>query len=96
MEEHTDYKEFERPDGKMVRVVFELYRYEILFYYFEFKHDANSNWQSLSNKDDNGFFSYKVIDRHGNEKVERVLFPTNEELSEALEEINKRYNIISM
>ena len=29
MEEHTDYVEFDRPDGKKVRIVFELYRYEM-------------------------------------------------------------------
>ena len=52
MEEHTDYVEFDRPDGKKVRIVFELYRYEILFHYCEFRHDENSSWQSLSKGDD--------------------------------------------
>ena len=95
MEEHTDYKEFTRPNGKMVRMVFELYRYEILFHYFEYKHDESSDWKPLS-KGDDGYFSYTVTDASGNEKVEKVLFPTFEEMSEAQDEINKKYNIISL
>lgn len=95
MEEHTDYKEFDRPDGKKVRVVFELYKYEILYHYCEFRHDENSEWKSLS-KGDDGYFTYSVTDRDGKEKVEKVLFPTFEEMNEAILEINKKYNIISI
>ena len=60
MEEHTDYKEFPRPDGKSVRMVFALYRFEVLFYYFEFKHDENSGWKTMS-KGDDGYFSYSQL-----------------------------------
>lgn len=95
MEEHTDYKEFERPGGKLVRIVFELYRYEILFHYFEFKHDENSEWKSMS-KGEDGYFTYTIKDSTGEEKEERILFPTFEEMSAAQDEINKKYNIISI
>jgi len=95
MEEHTDYVEFDRPDGKKVRIVFELYRYEILFHYCEFRHDENSSWQSLS-KGDDGYFAYTVAGADGVEKTEKVKFPTPEEIMTAQDEINKRYNILSI
>ncbi len=95
MEEHTDYVEFDRPDGKKVRIVFELYRYEILFHYCEFRHDENSSWQSLS-KGDDGYFAYNVAEADGVEKTEKVMFPTPEEIMTAQDEINKRYNILSI
>jgi hypothetical protein len=47
-------------------------------------------------KGDDGYFSYIITDASGNEKVEKVLFPTFEEMSEAQDEINKKYNIISL
>ena len=95
MEEHTDYIEFDRPDGKKVRIVFELYRYEILFHYCEFRHDAHSDWRSLS-KGDDGYFVYTITESGGNEKTEKVLFPTLEEVLTAQDEINKKYNILSI
>lgn len=95
MEEHTDYQEYQRPEGKLVRVVFELYRYEILYHYCEFRHDENSEWLSMS-KGDDGYHIYTITDDSGNEKVEKVLFPTFEEMNEAIVEINKKYNIISL
>ncbi len=95
MEEHTDYIEFDRPEGKKVRIVFELYRYEILFHYCEFRHNENSGWKSLS-KGNDGYFAYTITDAEGKETEEKVFFPTLEEILTAQDEINKKYNILSI
>lgn len=95
MEDYTDYIEFDRPEGKKVRMVFELYRYEVLYHYYEFRHDKNSGWQSLS-KGDEGYYVYTITDASGNEKEEKILFPTPDEILTAQNEINKKYNIISI
>ncbi len=95
MEEYTDNVEFDRPEGKKVRIVFELFRNEVLFHYCEFRHDDNSQWQSIR-KDDDGYFSYTITDSDGSEKTEKVLFPTPGEVRTAQDEINKKYNILSI
>ncbi|NLO72247.1 MAG: hypothetical protein GX102_15155 [Porphyromonadaceae bacterium] len=95
MEEYNDYKEFPRPDGKSVRVVFELFKNEILYHYCEFRHDANSEWISMK-RDEDGYHSYTVKDADGKEREEKVFFPTLEEIANASDEINKKYNILSI
>ena len=95
MEEHTDFVEFDRPDGKKVRIVFELYRFEVLFHYCEFKHDEKSDWQSISRGED-GYFDYTISDNLGSSIQERIKFPTYEEIASAQDEINKKYNILSI
>ncbi len=92
MEEFTDYIEFDRPEGKAVRVVFELYRYEILFHFCEFRHNEKSEWQSMKKADD-GYHYYNLPD---NNRELRVKFPTPIELSQAIDTINKKYNILSV
>lgn len=95
MEEHTDFVEFERPKDRKVRVVFELYRYEILFHYCEFRHDENGEWKSMK-KGDDGYFEYTATDENGKETTERIKFPTEQEMLSAQEEIAKKYNLIDV
>lgn len=92
MEEFTDYIAFDRPEGKEVRVVFELYRYEILYHFCEFRHNDTSEWQSMKKADD-GYHYYSLP---GNDQELRVKFPTHIELSQAIDTINKKYNILSV
>jgi hypothetical protein len=91
----SDYVEFSRPEGKKVRVVFELEQLEVLFYFCEFQHDQNAEWKSLSRNDD-GYFEYSIVDENGKSHQERVLYPTFDEILSAQDEINKKYNILSV
>lgn len=94
MDGFNDYVELERPDGKKVRVVFELCcRNEILYHYFEFKHDENSEWEALK-KGEDGYHSYTVKNEKGEEQEEKILFPSPKEIADASDEINKKYNIL--
>lgn len=93
MEEHTDFVEYDRPGEKKVRIVFELYRFEILFHYCEFRHNEKDEWKSMT-KDENGYFEYTIEDS-GKEILQRIKFPTQHEIVSAQEEIAKKYNIIS-
>ena len=103
MEEHTDFvesielstKEALWPGDRKVRIVFELYRFEILYHYCEFRHDENSDWKSMT-RDDEGYFEYTVTDENGQEATERIKFPTHQELMEAHEEISKKYNLLDV
>lgn len=95
MEEYNDFKEFPRPDGKSVRVVFELFKNEILYHYCEFRHDDKSEWIGMKRGED-GYHTYTNKDAAGNDKEEKVLFPTLEEIADASDEINKKYNILSV
>lgn len=95
MEEHTDFVEYDRPGDRKVRIVFELYRFEILYHYCEFRHDENSDWKSMT-RDDEGYFEYTVTDENGQEATERIKFPTHQELMEAHEEISKKYNLLDV
>lgn len=95
MDEHTDYIEYERPGGRKVRIVFELYRYEILFHYFEYKHDENSEWKSMT-KGDDGYFEYFALDETGKESLQRIKFPTQIEMMTAQEDIAKKYNLLDV
>ncbi len=95
MEEHTDYIEYERPGDRKVRIVFELYRYEILFHYFEYKHDENTEWKSMT-KGDDGYFEYVALDEEGKESLHRIKFPTQMEMMAAQEDIAKKYNLLDV
>lgn len=95
MEEHTDYVEYERPGGRKVRIVFELYRYEILFHYCEYRHDELSGWKSM-NKGDDGYFEYCTDNTGGAKQVQRIKFPTHEEMMAAQEEMARKYNLIDV
>ncbi|MFV0391927.1 MAG: hypothetical protein ACK5KP_08630 [Paludibacteraceae bacterium] len=94
MEEHTDFVEYDRPGEKKVRIVFELYRYEILFHYCEFRQGEKDEWKSMT-KDENGYFEYTIVEDSGKEISQRIKFPTQHEIMSAQEEIAKKYNIIS-
>lgn len=95
MEEHTDFVEFDRPGDRKVRIVFELYRYEILFHYCEYRHDEKSEWKSMK-KGDDGYFEYTQPDENGNETEYKIKFPTFQEMMSAQEEIAKKYNLIDV
>lgn len=95
MEEHTDYIEFERPSDRKVRIVFELYRFEILYHYCEYLHDESSGWKSMK-KGDDGYFEYTAPDENGKETNYKIKYPTFQEMMSAQTEIGKRYNIIDV
>ncbi len=92
MSAFTDHVEYERPEGKKVRIAFELYRNEILFHFCQFRHDENSEWEGMK-RDDEGFHTYVPA---GSDQEEKILFPTPSEIALALDEINKKYNLLDV
>ncbi len=95
MAEFTDYIVFERPGGKEVRIGFEIYYNEILYHFFEYRHNDQSEWKGLK-KGDDGYFTYSVINESGVEEEHKIKFPTDFEINEAKDVINKKYNILSV
>lgn len=93
MKEFNDYIVYERPQGREVKIVFEIYRNEILHYYFQFRHNENSEWQKLL-KGDEGYFDYTIALENGEVEDHRIKFPTDFEIRDALDVINKKYNIL--
>lgn len=91
MDDHTDFIEFDRHDGIKVRIVFEMYRTEILFYHYEYKHDENSEWKSMDGKQHSQAFTYIAKSMDGEKELHTIEFPTENELKTAQEIISQRY-----
>ena len=82
-QDFTDYIELMRPEGKKVRVVFEVFQGEVLYYHYEYQHDKNSEWLPMERNSNEAHYAYTVKDGQGNETEHTILFPTINEMKYA-------------
>lgn len=90
MEDHIDYIEFDRINNSKVRIVFEMYRTEILFYHYEYRHDEHSDWKAMEGNNTD-VFTYYLNNNFGEEIKYTIAYPTKQELKTAQEIISQRY-----
>ncbi len=89
-QDFTDYIELVRPEGKKVRVVFEVFQGEVLYYHYEYQHDENSEWKAMERNSNEINYMYTITDEQGNETEHTILFPTITEMKYAHEAIAPR------